>query len=503
MTAGGAGYLFKISDTKAIVGVSDIPYSSFSEPDVIISRNGVLATALRVGETSISLRGPAAVRSERTRCYNGGIPGPTLEVSPGDELRIRLINQLGPNQDSDHGLEQVNGPHGFNTTNLHTHGLHVSPQSPGDNPFLAIEPGSEYHYTIRLPQSHPPGTFWYHPHSHGSTALQVMNGMAGALIVLEPPDQQITVSKDLVWMIQEIAGREAENIYTCHPPLPSYTVNGNFQPTLRFRTGELQRWRFINATATPGGYADLQLLNYHGKPERLVLIAVDGYSLREMQPAQHYVLPPGGRVDFLARLDRAGRYQVKKRRVQGHSQDQTIAWIAVSGSRRNSSLPTHVPSPPPLMRAITDDEIRQRRILKFQMCPDQARGDTCSRFPDAKPCSAPSTGDLIKGAFLIDGKPYDPGRTDHSIKLGTAEEWQIINETGSDHPFHIHVNHFQVVRADRRPQDWLWSDTISLPADGAVKIRIRFNDHPGRSVLHCHILLHSDMGMMQNFEVIP
>jgi FtsP/CotA-like multicopper oxidase with cupredoxin domain len=330
-----------------------------------------------------------------------------------------------------------------------------------------------------------------------------MNGMAGALIVREPPGERISVSKNLVWMIQEIAGLEAENIYTCHPPRPSYTVNGRFQPALHLLPGELHRWRFINATATPGGYADLQLLDDRAKPQPLLLIAVDGYTLREMHPVEHYVLPPGGRADFLARLDRIGRYQVKKRRVQGHSEDQTLAWIEVSGPRHNISLPARLPPSPPLMRSITDGEISRHRTLRFQMCPDQARGDACSRFPEAKPCSVPSPGDLIKGAFLIDGKPYDPGRTDHSIKLGTAEEWQIINETGSEHPFHIHVNHFQVVQQDRRPEDWIWGDTVSLPTDRTVKVRIRFNDHPGRSVLHCHILLHSDMGMMQNFEVTP
>ncbi|MBV9960335.1 MAG: multicopper oxidase domain-containing protein, partial [Acidobacteria bacterium] len=99
-------------------------------------------------------------------------------------------------------------------------------------------------------------------------------------------------------------------------------------------------------------------------------------------------------------------------------------------------------------------------------------------------------------------KPYDPERIDQSVKLGAVEEWEIVNETGSEHPFHIHVNHFQVVRAGVPPEEWTWQDTVSLPADGSLKIRTRFRTFDGRYLLHCHILLHSDLGMMQNVEVL-
>ena len=77
-------------------------------------------------------------------------------------------------------LSQYKDP---NTTNLHTHGLHISSNSPGDNVFHVVEPGTEFTYQYDLPDDHAGGTFWYHAHHHGSTALQVGGGMAGVMIV--------------------------------------------------------------------------------------------------------------------------------------------------------------------------------------------------------------------------------------------------------------------------------------------------------------------------------
>ena len=81
--------------------------------------------------------------------YNGSVPGPTLRVRPGDTLRITLRN----------GLDQP--------TNLHTHGLHVSPEGSSDNVFVMVDPGESHTYEYRIPAGHPAGLFWYHPHHHG------------------------------------------------------------------------------------------------------------------------------------------------------------------------------------------------------------------------------------------------------------------------------------------------------------------------------------------------
>jgi FtsP/CotA-like multicopper oxidase with cupredoxin domain len=455
-----------------------------------------------VVESDISIRDLRGERIEHTRCYNGSVPGPTLRLRPGDELRIKLKNEL-PDIGEHCGNELVNRPHCFNTTNIHTHGLHVSPAPPSDNSFLRIGPQSEYQYCFKLPQTHPAGTFWYHPHVHGSTGLQVMNGLSGALIIEDPDDEKlVSESGDLVWLVQEFLGAGAQELYSCEHPHAPYTVNGKFQPTISLRPGEVQRWRFINATATPGGYMDLQLLDRRNRRLRFMVIAIDGYPLRRRLTRTSYVLPPAGRVDLLVRLPRSGKYKMLKRRFQGQARDQVLAWIDCAGKSLTTALPPTLRSLPPFLRPIADNEIFKRRIVRFQICPDQARGDVCKNYPDAKLCKSESSDELLRNVFLIDGRPYDLDRVDHSVKLGTAEEWEIINETGAEHPFHIHINHFQVMQPGVRTEDWPWQDTVSLPVDRSVNIRSRFLDYPGRFVLHCHILLHSDLGMMQNVEVV-
>ena len=108
-------------------------------------------------------------------------PGPTLRLKPGDVLRIKLINDMPPNRDPapvDHSL-----PHDFNTTNLHSHGLHVSPSGISDNVMRIMEPGESYDIEIAIPSDHIPGTNWYHPHAHGSADVQIASGAVGALII--------------------------------------------------------------------------------------------------------------------------------------------------------------------------------------------------------------------------------------------------------------------------------------------------------------------------------
>ncbi|HEY5723515.1 MAG TPA: multicopper oxidase domain-containing protein [Allosphingosinicella sp.] len=122
------------------------------------------------------------------RSYGGCKTGPVIEVWPGDTLRIGLDNKLSTNdpscqEDPPAGLGVPPGVGCYNTTNLHTHGLHVSPTGNSDNVLLSINPQTNFPYEINIPDDHPAGTFWYHAHRHGSTAVGVTSGGAGALII--------------------------------------------------------------------------------------------------------------------------------------------------------------------------------------------------------------------------------------------------------------------------------------------------------------------------------
>src|SRR5687768_9975614 len=107
---------------------------------------------------------------------------PAIHTRPGQTVRVKLHNRLPADATCDSHAEP-NKPHCFNGTNLHSHGLWVNPSGNGDNVLLSINPGVSFEYEYAIPADHPAGTFWYHTHRHGSTALQVSSGMAGALIV--------------------------------------------------------------------------------------------------------------------------------------------------------------------------------------------------------------------------------------------------------------------------------------------------------------------------------
>uniref|UniRef100_H2YBB8 Plastocyanin-like domain-containing protein n=1 Tax=Ciona savignyi TaxID=51511 RepID=H2YBB8_CIOSA len=119
----------------------------------------------------------------KRRLYNGEFPGPTIWIRPGEILNVEFVNNLKtpdpPKTDAGYGYP--------NTTNLHTHGLHISGMSPGDNPMYTVAPGDVYQYEFEVHPDQQPGTFWYHPHFHGSVFFQVLGGMKGALLVEDSP----------------------------------------------------------------------------------------------------------------------------------------------------------------------------------------------------------------------------------------------------------------------------------------------------------------------------
>jgi FtsP/CotA-like multicopper oxidase with cupredoxin domain len=166
------------------------PVANPSDPMQPMARD--ISVALSIAYRGGQLWNPSTQRFDRVhlRSYvaegaaTGKLLGPTIVARPGDTLRVHLSNNL-PEEDpscQEHP-ENINIPHCFNSTNLHTHGLWVSPAGNSDNVFLSFSPGTSFQHEYSIPSDHPAGTFWYHPHLHGSTALQVTSGMSGALIL--------------------------------------------------------------------------------------------------------------------------------------------------------------------------------------------------------------------------------------------------------------------------------------------------------------------------------
>ena len=480
--------------------------------------------------------------------YNGRPFGPTIRVRRGSTFRIRVRNHLQspPSQNQDN----PDRPNSLSTTNMHTHGLHVSPADPSDNILRCVEPGESYTFEYQIPADHPSGTYWYHPHNHGSVGYQLSNGLAGALIVVGSDDDsivdleeipEIAAARDRIFLFQQynwvigtdgVARIDAATIYN-PPDAPDYprsaapidlhdpdqtgmkgkaiTLNGVVMPEIRLAPGEVQRWRFIHAgieVEQKMVWTDDQgreLTNPAPDPSvpQFFEIAQDGLATGEMKVRPTLRLYPGYRSDvlvqapplpagakeavyFLKSAETAPAFKIRPGAAV--AEPPYLAKVVVRGRRRAMRLPDPAalrpcrPYQPIADGELTPPTISPDGVLTFKAddAPDKLRYTTNDQsFHETKPAI---------------------------LRLGTAQEW-TLKAQNSGHPFHIHVNSFQVTKhldETGRPTDdgvGEWKDTLFIPQDHTLTIRSRYQDFAGQTVFHCHILDHEDQGMMVRFKL--
>ena len=445
----------------------------FTEPKVLTSVGGRLDVELVAAPTQVPFGG--GTRFAYT--YGGTTPGPTLRVRPGDVLSITLRNRLGE------------------TTNLHTHGLHVSPSGSADNVFVSVPDGEERTYTYEIPADHRSGLFWYHPHHHEMVARQLFGGLAGAIVVEDAIDElpelaaarrRLLVLSDAVVgssadvldvsMMEQMLGREGDTVL----------VNGVAAPTIAAQAGTLEHWRILNAS--PSRYYRLAL---DGNP--LHVIGTDGGRLVRSVEVEEILLAPGERVEVLVTPSTAGRARLRSLPYDRGSIGMgggapaaasgrvLIANLDVSGDAPPAAVPSALASPESLALPAATGE--RDVVLAMGMGGRHGGG------------MGDGSGGM--GRFTIDGKSFDAARTDITTRLDRVEDWTLTNTSPMDHPFHLHVWPFQIVaRSDGAPIDVGWKDTVNVPAGESVSVRIPFTQIRGRSVYHCHILDHEDLGMM-------
>lgn len=473
-----------MSPTLGLVARPKVPIADqpLIEPEVRRSANGVLQTSLRC---AYAYRDVGGVRLY-IRSYEGGSPGPTLRMTPGETLRIRLINDFPPNRDT--MPADMSHPHQFNNTNFHFHGAHVSPSGIADNVMRSMAPGEAYDIEIEVPKDHTRGTYWYHPHHHGSADVQMASGMFGAIIIegdfADVPEIAGTRERLLVLtqVVHDSRGM-IEDFETLFPETATrfLTVNGQRRPTITMRPGEVQRWRILNT-----GYQDDMLLEL--EKHDLHFIAYDGIQLGAMETMKTHLILPGQRADVLIQAGTPGTYELRALPYdQGHpSPVGPLARVVVAGEPMNMRLPVSLPKPP--LEPISGSEITGRRKLMFS-----------GTAPEAD-----AAGHWQEFSFLIDGKKFNPGRIDQRVKLGSVEEWTIENtHTHDDHVFHIHTNPFMVTHLNGKPLAMpQWRDTAIVERKGgSLTFRSRFLDYTGIFMLHCHMMNHEELGMMQTVEV--
>ena len=537
----------------------------------------------------------------RLRSYQGtGIDpqapyvAPTIVMAPGDTLRATLKNRLPKDETCFDKSLPINKPHCFNSTNMHTHGLWINPAGNSDNVLISINPNVDFQYEYNIPADHPAGTFWYHPHHHGSTAIQVASGMAGALIVTgnRPPtetqngdiDTLLPGVQKRILLFQQIQyychgeGKKPED-YDCRNErdvgqIESYaalapgkwsdsgrftSINGQVQPVIQSKAGQVERWRMIHAGVRDSINLEFRkmkstnnnlrtvlhqqalqqdaLIDQYctGEPLTQFIIAADGLTAPAIRQYATTVFQPGYRWDALMIFPEQGQYCVIDTAATASanvgptmSPRQLLAVVDVSG--RAKADPASL-----LMHTLTENAKQQYPDnVSQQVIRDLEKGQLLSKFVPHLPVTQADgrqslTFDIKNGLFLIDNKPYDPARIDRELMLGSSDEWILTSKLAS-HPFHIHVNPFEIIAVldpdgkdvsgpdavddfdSSAPPDvqyrgtkGLWKDTLWVKnVQGStykVIVRTRYQRYIGDFVLHCHILDHEDQGMMQNVRI--
>jgi FtsP/CotA-like multicopper oxidase with cupredoxin domain len=300
--SGGAhAHMPELGITKvAVVPAMDQP---LVEPEVRRSANGVLSTSLRCAYAYRDIGGMRLY----LRSYEGGL-APTLRMKPGETLKIRLINDLPPNRDVRPANPSL--PHQNNNTNFHFHGAHCSPSGIADNVMRSMLPGKSYDIEIALPADHTRGTYWYHPHHHGSADVQVASGMAGAIVVegdfADVPE--IARARERVMLLSEVvfdAFYMVEDMDTLFPETATrfLAINGQRRSIIDMRPGEVQRWRLVGSQ-----YQNNMLLEL--EKHRLNVIACDGIQLGSLQEMKQLLMAPGQRADVLVQAGSPGTYEL-------------------------------------------------------------------------------------------------------------------------------------------------------------------------------------------------
>ena len=258
-------------------------HQPFEAPQELRSKDGVLDATFTLKKQDFDVAGTKV----QGFAYDGQFIGPTLYVKPGDTVKIHLRNDLDE------------------PTNLHSHGMFVSPIGISDNVLRVMQPSSDNDFVLNLPKDVDPGTYWYHSHLHGRTEAQVFAGLAGVFVVeglQERMPAELRDIPDLVLALKDLQVKDGaiitENIDSNAPT--TRTVNGQVDPVLTVPTNQTTLLRLANISA------DIWYkLALDGTQFRVV--AEDANPVAEVWTADELVLPPGKRYDVLVRWP-AGRH---------------------------------------------------------------------------------------------------------------------------------------------------------------------------------------------------
>ena len=440
--------------------------NAFANPAVLVNASRTPRTVEVTLTAALARISLTPGKTTSVWAYNGMIPGPTLEAREGDRVIIHFRNELPE------------------LTTVHWHGLHIPADQDG-SPLYPVGRGKSHDYVFTIPYG-TAGTYWYHPHPHQRTGYQVASGLYGAIVIRADDDplpkslpEKILILSDNRFLsdgsvdfadessvqgqVDLVNGREGE----------AHFVSGRLMPAIAIRSGEVQRWRIINASASR-----IYRLSITG--QTFLQVGSDGGLFEHPVEMNNIVVANGERVELLVRGTGAPGSTTT---VKSEPYDRYVPQTRPGAWNSAFALATLQYSSAPAVDAV--------------VLPTSLRV-----IPVLDTLKATATRYISFSQGMINGQMMDMNRIDVRARLGATEIWQVENLVGMDHPFHLHGFQFQILDRNGVPEkDRRWKDTVNVPKHQMARFIVRYDDFPGMWMYHCHILDHEDHGMMGILEV--
>jgi len=420
---------------------------------------------LEVGQATFTMNNGQTLTTRAYRQKDGvfSIPGPTIKVQPGNKYILRFNNTL-PYQPLSVDENVYKDP---NVSNIHTHGLHISGTTPGDDVSRSFEGGRGGDFVWDIPANHMGGTYWYHAHHHGSSFLQVSGGLFGMLIVDDSKDNipvpvaAMEERQIILGYLDRGAAGSGGDVLLSGSLTSTWTVNGKIKGNICLPANTWQHWRILMADRD----ATMKTVTF-GPECEVMLLARDGV-WRTVAPkalgTRTLDLTGASRADIAIRL----KGTTSTLNIAG----ATVATITASGITNATPHPFNT------------DGVSTWSAVR----PSYLR--------DLRAVTNVHKESVTMGARTINGVKYNHHTPNLTLAADQTQEWAISG--AGAHPFHLHIYHIQALANDVGFEAGEYYDVL------ASKMSVRFDlnsntstAYSGRTIMHCHILSHEDQGAM-------
>jgi suppressor of ftsI len=400
---------------------------------------------------------------------NADYLGPTLRAQRGERVVVNVHNGVGE------------------ATSMHWHGMHLPAEMDG-GPHQLIRPGRTWSPSWTIDQ--PAASLWYHPHLHGSTEEHVYRGVAGMFIVDDDRSRRLGLPDeygvdDVPVIVQDKQLDRSGNLdYSARMMSPTgllgqtLLVNGTTNPYLEVTTQRV-RLRLLNASTA-------RIYNFGLDDDRpFAVVGSDGGLLPTAVETKRVMLSPGERAEIVVTM-RPGQRSV----LRSYRADLGADLWGQRFAGGDDVLD--------LLELRAADSLRPSAGVPQQLAP----------APGITPAQASRRRTFRLSGTDINGLDMDLGRIDEAVTVGDIEEWEVVNDDGTPHSFHVHDVQFRVITLDGDPPPAHlrgWKDTVYVAPGTTAQLLMRFTDYTDPDspyMYHCHILRHEDRGMMGQFVVV-